>query len=114
MHISEKAAVISDRAVTPQSLIPRFSEPYFFSALLGSSFGSRNCDDKGSFSVHLDHITGFVQAKQRSAFPFIRARRSRSRGVPCESLDASDNLPGQSRSQVVLRQLQDEVPCMSD
>src|SRR5256885_10155267 len=35
---------------------------------------------------------------------------SRSRGVPCESLDAPDNLPKKSRRQVALRQLQDEVP----
>jgi hypothetical protein len=34
--------------------------------------------------------------------------------VPCESLDAPDNLPKKSRRQVALRQLQDEVPRMSD
>jgi hypothetical protein len=33
--------------------------------------------------------------------------------VPCESLDAPDNLPKKSRRQVALRQLQDEVPGVS-
>src|SRR5438094_4715572 len=47
---------------------------------------------------------------ERSAFLPLRARPSRSRGVPCESLDAPDNLPKKSRRQVALRQLQDEVP----
>src|SRR5438094_10001773 len=47
---------------------------------------------------------------ERSAFLPLRARPSRSCGVPCESLDAPDNLPKKSRRQVALRQLQDEVP----
>src|SRR5712664_1156991 len=35
-------------------------------------------------------------------------------GTPCESLDASENLSKKSRRQVALRQLQDEIPRMSD
>src|SRR5437867_6991507 len=51
---------------------------------------------------------------ERAAFLPRPARPSRSRGVPCESLDAPDNLPKKSRRQVALRQLQDEVPRMSN
>src|SRR2546425_5844041 len=42
----------------------------------------------------------------------LRVRPSRSRGVPCESLDAPENLPKEGPRQVAVSQLQDEVQGM--
>src|SRR2546428_12224635 len=78
---------------------------------MGRSRGAREAD--GPSSEGLPSATlrpRDTPAKSAPLFPSLRARPSRSRGVPCESLDAPDNLPKKSRRQVALRQLQDEVP----
>src|SRR3989442_9416213 len=50
--------------------------------------------------------------RRRSSCPshFLRVPFSRSRRMPRESLDASEDLPKESRCQVALGQLEDEVP----
>ena len=46
--------------------------------------------------------------------PVLPAAVARSSGAPRESLDWSENLPKEAPRQVVLGQLEDEVPVMSD
>src|SRR5713101_6122578 len=78
---------------------------------MGRSRGAREAD--GPSSEGLPSATlrpRDTPAKCAPLFPSLRARPSRSRGVPCEALDAPDNLSKKSRRQVALRQLQDEVP----
>jgi hypothetical protein len=49
--------------------------------------------------------------QRRSCFP--SGQSARSRRMPRESLDTPEDLPKESRCQVALGQLQDEVPSMS-
>ena len=68
-------------------------------------------------TAHLPKILGDHPAerysRQECAVSLsLWVRPSRSRGVPCESFDASENLPKEGPRQVAFGQLQDEVPGM--
>src|SRR5713101_6528250 len=59
-----------------------------------------------------DHPVKRYSRQERSVSLSLRVRPSRSRGVPCEPLDAAENLPKEGSRQVAFGKLQREVPGM--
>src|SRR6266850_5764141 len=80
----------------------------------GRSRGILEADGPSSEGLP-SHLSGPEMLPARALrFPLLRARPSRSHGVPCEALDAPENLPAEALCQVALGKLEDEVPDMPD
>src|SRR4029453_10269339 len=74
----------------------------------GPSRGAREADGPSSEAVPSATIRPRDTPTRNAPFSLsLRVRPSRSRGVPCESLDARDNLPKEAPRQVAFGQLQD-------
>src|SRR5262249_26975281 len=68
--------------------------------------GAREADGASSDGVALDDPPAQRYSAQEHSSLFPRCWPSRSRGVPCEPLDAPENLPKEVPRQVAIGQLQ--------